>query len=76
LLEKEVIEEKITTFMLAEVVEALDVWIRAEKVNEETGSFTIPRAGLIGNRNSEHRSTSVNDYDQSQDWKRAFKNLW
>ena len=56
-------EEKITTFMLAEVVEALDVWTRADRINELTGSFTIPRAGLIGNRNPEHRSTSVNDFD-------------
>lgn len=41
-----------------------------------TGTFDIPRAGLIGNRNPEHKSTSVNDFDNAQDWKNAFKNLW
>jgi hypothetical protein len=41
-----------------------------------TGTFDIPRAGLIGNRNTEHKSTSVNDFDNAQDWKNAFKNLW
>jgi len=50
--------------------------MRAEKVNELTGSMNIPRAGLAGNRNPEHSSTSVNDFDNAHDWKRAFKNLW
>ena len=57
-------------------METLDVQIRAEKINQMTGSIDIPRAGLVGNRNPEHRTTSVNDPDNSHDWKRAFRNLW
>lgn len=62
--------------MLTPVIEDLDDWNRAQEINKLTASIVIPRAGLVNNRNSEHRGTSVNDHDRMTDWSRAIKNLW